>query len=178
LGILGNHDFLEIVPTLERLGLRMLLNERVSIVRGSAEIVVAGVDDPHFYGTHDLARALGSVGKDRSFTVLLAHSPEIVADAEKMGVGLYLCGHTHGGQICLPGGLPIIANASCGFRFNSGAWSSGRMRGYTSRGTGFSTAAARFFCPPEIALHTLTRSLSDLGNCSENSAGRGQILTI
>jgi predicted MPP superfamily phosphohydrolase len=155
LGILGNHDFLEMVPTLERMGLRILLNEHVSIIRGESELVIAGVDDPHFYGSHDLVQALGDAGAGRPFTIMLAHSPEIAVEAEEKGVNLYLCGHTHGGQICLPGGLSIIANASCGFRLLKGPWNVGRMQGYTSRGTGFSTAAARFFCPPEITVHTL-----------------------
>ncbi len=156
-GILGNHDFLEFVPSLERLGVRMLLNEQVAIVRGSDALTLAGVDDPHFYGAHDLGRALGTT-PDQTCTLLLAHSPEIIAEAESMGVALYLCGHTHGGQICLPGGFPILANASCSYRYLKGAWRFNSMHGYTSRGTGFSTAAARFFCPPEITLHTLKRA--------------------
>ena len=49
-GILGKHDFLEFVPSLERMGLQMLLNERVLIERRGTEILLAGVDDPHFYG--------------------------------------------------------------------------------------------------------------------------------
>ena len=155
-GILGNHDFLELAPTLERVGLRMLLNERVSIVRGDNAITLAGVDDPHFYGAHDLTHTLGTESAD-GFTILLAHSPEIITEAEQRGVDLYLCGHTHGGQICLPGGFPVIANASCGYRYLSGSWRHLEMAGHTSRGTGFSTAAARFFCPPEITLHTLKR---------------------
>jgi uncharacterized protein len=157
-GILGNHDFLELVPSLERMGLRMLLNERVSIVRGNDALTLAGVDDPHFYGAHDLDRALGTGSVDVC-TILLAHSPEIIVEAEQCGVDLYLCGHTHGGQICLPGGVPVIANASCSYRYLSGAWKYLEMRGYTSRGTGFSTAAARFFCPPEITLHTLKKAM-------------------
>lgn len=155
-GILGNHDFLELVPALERMGLRMLLNERVSIVRGNDALTFAGVDDPHFYGAHDLGRALGIESADIC-RILLAHSPEIIVEAEQCGVDLYLCGHTHGGQICLPGGVPVIANASCGYRYLSGTWKYREMCGYTSRGTGFSTAAARFFCPPEITVHTLKR---------------------
>lgn len=157
-GILGNHDFLEFVPSLERMGLQMLLNESVVIERRGAKILLAGVDDPHFYGAHDLSRAVGAMGRD-TFTILLAHSPEIIAEAERAGVDLYVCGHTHGGQICLPMGLPIIANASCGYTYLSGTWRHGTTIGYTSRGVGFSTAAARFFCPPEITVYTLMRSI-------------------
>jgi uncharacterized protein len=153
-GILGNHDLLEMVPVLERMGVQMLLNDAVQLQRGTANIVLAGVDDPHFYKCHDLKKALSAVDPDQ-FVILLSHSPEIVPEASKCGVDFFLCGHTHGGQICLPGGIAVFANASCNRRYVSGSWNCGTMQGYTSRGTGFSLAAARFFCPPEITLHTL-----------------------
>lgn len=153
-GILGNHDLLEMVPELERMGVRMLLNDAALLQRGTADIVLAGVDDPHFYKCHDLQRALFTVTPDQ-FVILLSHSPEIATEAARCGVDFYLCGHTHGGQICLPGGIPLFANAFCNRSFLSGSWKCGAMQGYTSRGTGFSLAAARFFCPPEITLHTL-----------------------
>jgi len=153
-GILGNHDLLEMVPELEKMGVQMLLNEAAQLRRGSADIVLAGVDDPHFYKCHDLPKALSAVAPDQ-FVILLAHSPEIAAEASMHGVGFYLCGHTHGGQICLPGGIAVFANVSCLRSYVSGSWKCGAMQGYTSRGTGFSLAAARFFCPPEITLHTL-----------------------
>jgi predicted MPP superfamily phosphohydrolase len=153
-GVLGNHDFLEMIPYLERGGIRILLNEHAVIRRGAVSITLSGVDDPHFYGTHDLGKALDG-WEQGSFAILLAHSPEIAAEAAALGVNLYLCGHTHGGQICFPGTIPIIANASCGMKLVRGKWLQTAMTGYTSRGTGFSTAAARFFCPPEITLHTL-----------------------
>ena len=153
-GILGNHDLLEMVPALERMGVQMLLNDAAYLKRGSAIIVLAGVDDPHFYKCHDLQRAL-SVATPEQFVILLSHSPEIAEEASRSGVDFYLCGHTHGGQICLPGGVPVFANTSCQRRYLSGGWHCGTMQGYTSRGTGFSLAAARLFCPPEITLHTL-----------------------
>ncbi|HEX9023235.1 MAG TPA: metallophosphoesterase [Geobacteraceae bacterium] len=153
-GVLGNHDLMEMVPDLERMGVRVLLNEAVLLRRGAAEMVLAGVDDPHFYKCHDLGKALAAVHPDH-FVILLSHSPEIAPEASRCGVDFCLCGHTHGGQICLPGGIPVFVNVSCNRRYVSGSWKCGAMQGYTSRGTGFSLAAARFFCPPEIALHTL-----------------------
>ncbi|MDA8430322.1 MAG: metallophosphoesterase [Geobacteraceae bacterium] len=153
-GVLGNHDLLEMVPALERMGVQMLLNDAAQLQRGTSEIMLAGVDDPHSYECHDLRKALSAVGPDQ-FAILLSHSPEIAAEASRCGVDFYLCGHTHGGQVCLPGGIALFANASCNRQFVSGRWRCGDMQGYTSRGTGFSCAAARFFCPPEITLHTL-----------------------
>jgi uncharacterized protein len=153
-GVLGNHDLLEMVPILERMGVQMLLNEAELLRRGTENIVLAGVDDPHFYKCHDLKKALSSVNLDQ-LVILLSHSPEIALEASRCGVDFYLCGHTHGGQICLPGGIAVFANTDCNRRYVSGSWNCGAMQGYTSRGTGFSLAAARFFCPPEITLHTL-----------------------
>ncbi len=154
-GVLGNHDFLEMVPVLESLGANLLLNESVRIRRGDAAVVLAGVDDPHFYGADDPAGAMA--GADGDFTILLCHSPEACAKAAAIGVDLFLAGHTHGGQICLPGGVPIITNADCPRCFASGKWRLRRMLGYTSRGVGTSGVPVRFFCPPEVATHVLRR---------------------
>ncbi len=156
--ILGNHDFLEMVPGLEHMGIRVLLNESEIIAINGSNLCLAGVDDPHFYGTADLDRALGSNGG--ACTVLLCHSPEYYAEAEAARVDYMLCGHTHGGQICLPGGFPVITNAPCPRRYVSGPWSHNAMQGYTSRGTGASGLVVRFNCRPEITIHTL-RSQAD-----------------
>lgn len=153
-GVLGNHDLLEMIPALERMGVQMLLNDAVQLQRGTANIVLAGVDDPHFYKCHDLHKALTAASRDQ-VVILLSHSPEIAQEASGCGVDFFLCGHTHGGQICLPGGIPLFANVSCPRSYLSGGWNCGDMQGYTSRGTGFSLTPARLFCPPEITLHTL-----------------------
>ncbi|GFM34482.1 metallophosphoesterase [Desulfovibrio subterraneus] len=155
-GILGNHDFIEFVPELEDMGVRVLLNESVLWERQESQLGVAGVDDPHFYMTDDLRQACKDI-PDGVTTLLLAHSPELYAKAAEAGIAYYLCGHTHGGQLCLPGGIPLITNARCHRRFTRGRWQYGNMQGYTSRGTGSSGVAARLFCPPEITIHELRR---------------------
>lgn len=153
-GVLGNHDLVEMVPAMERMGVHVLLNDAACLQRGAAEIVLAGVDDPHYYKCHDLQKALSAATPDQ-VVILLSHSPEIASEASGCGVDLYLCGHTHGGQICLPGGTPVFVNVSCNRRYVSGNWKCGDMQGYTSRGAGYSFMPARIFCPPEITLHTL-----------------------
>jgi predicted MPP superfamily phosphohydrolase len=172
-GILGNHDLLEMVPGLERMGVQMLLNDAAHLQRGSADIVLAGIDDPHFYKCHDLQKTLSMVASDQ-MVILLSHSPEIAPEASMSGVAFCMCGHTHGGQICLPGGIPLFANVSCHRRYVSGSWKCKNMQGYTSRGTGFSLTAARFFCPPEITLHTLHSGSmpSEFGENIEGNIGR------
>ena len=154
LGILGNHDFVEMMPELESCGIRMLLNEIAIIERGGASISILGLDDAHFYGVHDLKKVTEGLNAG-GIRLLLVHSPEIIPEAASAGVHYYLCGHTHGGQICLPGGVPLLTNANCARAYISGAWRYQNMAGYTSRGTGSSGLAVRFNCPPEITLHRL-----------------------
>jgi hypothetical protein len=87
--------------------------------------------------------------------ILLSHSPEIFSEAERVGFDLQLSGHTHGGQLCLPGGLPVIVPCRVDRMFVNGRWSHLTLQGYTSPGTGSCALAARWNCPPEIALHIL-----------------------
>ena len=153
-GILGNHDAIEFVSDLESAGIHMLLNEAVPIRKNGEEIWLSGIDDAHLYHCHDIAKALAKIPRD-AVTILLSHTPETYAQANDAGVDYLLCGHTHGGQICLPGGIPIMTNARCPRAFCKGFWIHGDMLGYTARGTGSSGVSARFFCPPEITVHEL-----------------------
>lgn len=156
-GILGNHDSLEMVPELERDGLPILLNEMAEIRRGEDSLWIAGVDDPHYFKTHDL-EATRRKAPENAFVILLSHSPETYAEAAQHGFALQLSGHTHGGQICLPGGRHVLVPCKIPRRFVAGAWSHRTLQGYTSRGTGGCVVAARWNCPPEVTLHTLRRA--------------------
>lgn len=152
--VLGNHDCIEMVPLLEAGGIRVLLNEKAVLDRNTEKIYLLGVDDPHYYETDNLEKAIQDVPDD-AFSILLAHSPQIFRKAAYCGIGFYLCGHTHGGQICLPGGHPVLANTSCRKGQRKGAWQYHELPGYTSRGAGTSSVSVRFNCPPEITVHTL-----------------------
>lgn len=154
--VFGNHDFLSRVAFFERAGLRVLLNEHAAITRGDQQIHLCGVDDPRFFQTHDLARARLGVPPG-STAILLAHSPQVAEEAAALRYSLMLCGHTHGGQLCLPGGIPVLKNAPVPNRLLAGPWVEGGMPGYTSRGTGACGVAARLFCPPEITVHVLVK---------------------
>ena len=68
-----------------------------------------------------------------------------------------LCGHTHGGQICLPGGVPILTDSDAPRAFARGAWNYRGMAGYTSVGCGSSIVDVRLNCLPEVTLHHLRR---------------------
>ena len=156
-GILGNHDSIEMVPALEGMGIRMLMNESVALERDGQRIHIAGIDDPHYYKADNIHQAAGDIPTDE-VSLLLAHSPEAYKIAAHVGFDAFLCGHTHGGQICLPGGVALMKNAKCPRRYCNGAWSYHGMQGYTSRGSGVSVVDVRFNCPPELTLHTLRRA--------------------
>lgn len=149
--ILGNHDVSEIAFALEEMGVRMLVNEAVEIEQANAALWLAGIDDPFGYECDDLPGALSAIPRD-AFKVLLAHTPELYADAAARGVHLYLCGHTHGGQIRFPGIGSIRNNARCPRAYGYGLWTYRGMQGYTSAGLGCSTLPIRFNCPPELVL--------------------------
>lgn len=166
-GVLGNHDTALIVPALEAMGVRMLLNECEPVERGGARLWIAGVDDPNRYRTDDLARAASRIPVGEP-TVLLAHSTEGVRAAAAAGVDLMLCGHTHGGQMCLPGSIPIVTSSRMPRRLASGRWRQGAMHGYTSRGVGTSLVDARFNCPPEVTLHTLRSASAGVSSTPES----------
>ena len=153
-GVLGNHDTARIVPGLEAIGVRMLLNENEPVERNGSRLWIAGVDDPHHYRTDDLGRALSGIPANEP-TVLLAHSTDGCMTAAAAGVDLMLSGHTHGGQICLPHAIPVLTSSRMPRSLAGGRWRQGVMHGYTSRGIGTSIVDARFNCPPEATLHRL-----------------------
>ncbi|MDQ2693762.1 MAG: metallophosphoesterase [Pseudomonadota bacterium] len=154
--ILGNHDSIRMVPPMEAMGITLLMNESVAIRRGDEAIWLVGIDDPHYFRMENFDKALREVPAG-SVSVLLSHSPETYRRAAHGGIDLFLCGHTHGGQICLPGGLALMTNADCPRRFCAGPWRYHGMQGYTSVGSGSSVVDVRFNCPPEITLHQLRR---------------------
>lgn len=154
--VLGNHDSIRMVPHLEAMGIRMLMNEADVIERGGQCIHIAGIDDAHFYRADNIEKASAGIPLDE-FSILLSHTPEIYRQAAHAGFNLLLSGHTHGGQICLPGGIPITLDSVLPRRLGAGFWTHHEMQGYTSVGAGSSVVPVRFNCPPEITLHRLER---------------------
>jgi predicted MPP superfamily phosphohydrolase len=150
-GILGNHDCADIAIQLEKMGVRMLINEAVQIGPPENRLSVLGIDDPYYYRCHDLVAAGGDVpGQD--FKLLLAHTPELFSEAHEAGIDLYLSGHTHAGQIRLPWLGPLILHAECPQDFTGGPWRYRSMQGFTSAGVGCSLLPVRFGCPPEVVI--------------------------
>ena len=153
-GVLGNHDSVRMLPGLEGMGIRMLLNECEKIERDHQRIYLAGIDDAHFYRADNIEKAASGIPSEE-FSILLSHTPEIYQPAALADFDLLLSGHTHGGQICLPGGIPITLDSVLPRYMGSGPWKYRNMIGYTSVGAGSSIVPVRFNCLPEITLHYL-----------------------
>ncbi len=155
-GVLGNHDTVRMLPGLEAMGIRMLQNEAEGLARQEQTLYIAGIDDAHYYRVDNIEKAASGFSHD-AFAILLSHTPEIFRQAAHAGFRLMLSGHTHGGQICLPGGIPITLDSDLPRKLGAGAWEYQGMAGYTSVGAGSSVVPVRLNCPPEITLHHLHR---------------------
>jgi uncharacterized protein len=179
LATLGNHDCADMVPELDRLGYDVLLNQSRRVRRGGAEILVTGVDDVHRFYTPAAAAALGAL-EPTSFGLVLVHSPEFAHEAADAGYDLYLCGHSHGGQVCLPGGRAVVTHVARRQRhLASGLWRHRAMTGYTSPGAGLSSLPVRFNCPPEVTLFVLGRSADPERRADpEGRGGRVDVVPI
>ena len=157
-GVLGNHDTIRMVPGLEDMGIQMLLNENQSIERNDQRIYLAGIDDAHFYRVDNIEKAATGIPFG-DFSILLSHTPEVYQQASYADFSLLLSGHTHGGQICLPGRIPITLSSVLPRHMGSGPWKYRDMIGYTSVGAGSCVVPVRYNCPPEITLHCLRQPL-------------------
>ncbi len=154
--VLGNHDAVsdsrKIVSDLQAHDIPVLQNRSVPFERGKARIWLAGVDDA-LDGMPDLGQALDKVPPGEA-TVLLAHEPDFADEASLSKVDLQLSGHSHGGQIWIPGiGAPWLP--SLGRKYPRGLYKVGNLTLYTNIGIGTIRAPVRINCPPEITLITL-----------------------
>lgn len=153
-GVLGNHDSVRMVPGLEDQGIQMLLNESVFIEHNDEQIALAGIDDAHYFQVHNMEKAAHKIPVNM-VSILLSHTPEIYRQAYHAEFDIMLSGHTHGGQICLPGNIPVTLDSKCPRHLGSGYWRYRNLQGYTSVGAGTSIVNVRLNCLPEVTLHRL-----------------------
>ena len=158
--ILGNHDHWnsgEIVEgALHDRGIQVLRNRSLPLESGRSRIWIAGVDDALVQAA-DLTKTLHDVPASEA-VVLLAHEPDFADHAARFPVDLQLSGHSHGGQVRLPGigalVLPRLAE-----KYPEGLNQIGALQVYTNRGLGVINPPVRFNCPPEVTFVTLLPAL-------------------
>jgi uncharacterized protein len=148
--VMGNHDLwaddANIAAALTAAGARVLVNERVDL--GPCALV--GLDDP-WTGE----RAMPPFRDDDAVRIVLVHAPEAMLYLENARFDLALCGHTHGGHIALPGGVPILVPGPASRRFAHGRYDLGNRTLIVSRGVGSTEVALRLYADPDILVVTL-----------------------
>lgn len=149
-----------VVPIFDKLPAVLLRHgwEQVDLGDGRG-LTLLGLDCTHHIPT-DAARLAQLVqdAPDHAPQILLYHSPELMPQATEQSIDLYVCGHTHGGQVRLPFIGPLLTSSQLGRRFVMGLYRHGRTHLYVSRGVGLEGLSAprvRFMCPPEITLITI-----------------------
>ena len=147
----------EVIPIFADLPIRLLRHdcELISLEQGR-ELILLGMDCTHHLPT-DRQRldSLMTEAPTHIPRIFLYHSPELMPEAIQYGIDLYLCGHTHGGQVRLPFIGPLLTSSQLGRRYVMGLYTEGSTRLYVSRGIGLEGLSAprvRFLAPPEMTL--------------------------
>jgi predicted MPP superfamily phosphohydrolase len=164
--IFGNHDLrtrdLErLRRTLTDLGLVDLGGKWQQVPFRGESLLLAGNELPWIAPAADMrACVAGAVGMehDRPFRILLSHSPDQLGWAQRWDFDLVLCGHTHGGQFCLPWIGPLLTPSWHGVHYASGTFAAGRTVMQVSRGVS-GELPLRWNCPPELSKILLRQSL-------------------
>jgi predicted MPP superfamily phosphohydrolase len=134
------------------LGIELLVNEARPIEKNGARIWLLGVDDA-YSGRDNLAAALATVETD-DLRLAITHSPDLLDDPRIGEVDLLLAGHTHGGQVRLPGLGPLCAPCRRPRERSAGLIRANGTLMYVTRGAGEGTPI-RLLCPREVTLITL-----------------------
>lgn len=156
-GVLGNHDYYtedtdRLCGILEDSGIELLQNRSVIVEKDDARFHLGGVDDL-LGGQPDFQQALE--GRQNGLpTVVMSHNPDVFPEAVRHRVSLLLAGHTHGGQIRIPG-LHVLVRMSR-YRLDEGRFAVDDSELIVSRGLGVTGLPLRFACPPEALLLSLT----------------------
>jgi predicted MPP superfamily phosphohydrolase len=157
--VLGNHDYLASAPRVEAAladaGLPVLINRGRAVQARGSTLWVAGLDDAWF-GTPDLKQALAGAPGD-AFRLLAVHEPDYADEAIRRPggetLGLQVSGHSHGGQIRLPGiGPLILPRMATHYPMGLRRVEASNLQVYTSRGIGVTGPPVRFCCPPEVTI--------------------------
>jgi uncharacterized protein len=151
--VLGNHDWLtdgpRVAGALRAAGIRVLENEAVPLARSPVELWAAGLADAS-ERRPDVSRALAAV-PDRAAVLMLSHDPDLFPRIPGR-VALTLSGHTHGGQVNVPGARRLWTPSRFGERYAGGHVVEDGRHLYISRGIGTSRLPVRLGAPPEVTL--------------------------
>jgi uncharacterized protein len=141
-------------------GVHLLRRDVLEVDLGQGrKLALMGMDCTHDV-KHDarMFEHAARLAPDTVTRVLLYHSPDLMPIARRHDLELYLCGHTHGGQVRLPYFGALFTSTATGKRYEMGRYDENGTTLYVSRGIGlegFSMPRLRLLCPPEVTLVTL-----------------------
>jgi predicted MPP superfamily phosphohydrolase len=156
--VLGNHDWWSgghyVTRKLEEAGLEVLTNRNTQLQAPFDRVWICGIDD-HWCGTPD---PVATMSDARDIRILLMHSPSGLLDLADERFDLALCGHTHGGQVALPGGIPIVVpHGRLSRRYSRGLFQlPGQRTLIVSVGVGCVLLPLRLFAQPEVIVCEVT----------------------
>jgi len=161
-GVLGNHDYWtrdveRVARAVRQAGVRILVNDSAQINVGGEAWWLCGLDDA-WSGKPDLDSTLARV-PDNGFRILLCHEPDFADRAAGRSIPLQLSGHSHGGQVRLPG-IGALLLPYLGRKYPIGLQQVGNshLHVYTNVGLGLVAPPVRLNCPPEVTHLTLAHS--------------------
>ena len=158
--VMGNHDLWTrddlIVESLRRAGAIVLVNQAQRLPEPWADVVIVGLDDP-WTGHCDAGTAFAQVTGE-AFRIVLCHSPDGLLQLSEQRLDLYLCGHTHGGQMATPWGPIVVSKGTLCRRLSAGLTQFESKEVFVSRGIGGVELPIRICAPPDIMILDLVRS--------------------
>jgi predicted MPP superfamily phosphohydrolase len=164
-------------PLLDELGIVVLEDEAVELSSGGLKLWLMGLRCTRDLDAAGAAlRELMADAPPDALSLLLFHTPDLMPQAADAGVDLYLGGHTHGGQLRLPGFGALITSSRYWKRYEAGHYHEGNTHLYVSRGLGmegFGAPRARLFCPPEVVSVTLVGQRASLPGSEQILVQRG-----
>ena len=141
---------------LERQGIRELTNQGCWLERNGSRLWLCGIDDSTI-GRPDLTAIMSGLPSD-AVAISISHNPDVAEVLPDPRIRLICCGHTHGGQVNLPGIGPIFIPSAFGHKYAQGLVQAPRTKVFVTSGVGAAFPPLRFRCPPEVALLTLARA--------------------
>ncbi|HSN86230.1 MAG TPA: metallophosphoesterase, partial [Thermoanaerobaculia bacterium] len=153
--VMGNHDLWthhgRLEAALERAGVQVLVNASTRLGAPHEDVAVVGLDDP-WTGEPDGEKAFAGT-EGAGLVVAVCHSPGDYPHARGRGAALFLCGHTHGGQVALPGGRPVVLpGGSWARRWPHGVHEDEGTTVFVSRGVGGVEVPFRAWAPPDVGV--------------------------
>jgi predicted MPP superfamily phosphohydrolase len=162
----------DLVPAIfDGIPIKWLIDKAISVQIGDQQISLIGVSctrERHLDGPR--LKRIVTDHSDKAFQILLYHSPDLMPEAKELGIDLYLAGHTHGGQLCLPLFGAIITSSDFGKKYEGGLYQEESTTLYVSRGLGMEglgAPRARFLAPPEVGALTLRTDAAGLDGSPE-----------